>query len=72
MSRSASGTLEDPGRNVKSKSGLNKAILDQGWANLVARWERKHMSKAECLILLLLLELLNIKIIRKEPMYLNY
>jgi putative transposase len=31
MSRSASGTLEDPGRNVSAKSGLNKAILDQGW-----------------------------------------
>ena len=31
MTRSASGTLENPGRNVKAKSGLNKAILDQGW-----------------------------------------
>lgn len=31
MSRSAAGTAEEPGRNVKAKSGLNKAILDQGW-----------------------------------------
>jgi len=31
MSASARGTIEDPGRNVKSKSGLNKSILDQGW-----------------------------------------
>ena len=31
MPRSASGTLENPGRNVKAKSGRNKAILDQGW-----------------------------------------
>ena len=31
MSRSASGTLEQPGRNVQAKSGLNKSILDQGW-----------------------------------------
>lgn len=31
MSRSASGTLENPGRNVRAKSGLNRAILDQGW-----------------------------------------
>ena len=31
MSNSASGTTETPGRNVKAKSGLNKAILDQGW-----------------------------------------
>ena len=31
MSASASGTVEEPGRNVKAKSGLNKSILDQGW-----------------------------------------
>ena len=31
MSRSARGTEENPGRNVKAKSGLNKSILDQGW-----------------------------------------
>lgn len=31
MSRSASGTLEEPSRNVAAKSKLNKAILDQGW-----------------------------------------
>jgi putative transposase len=31
MSRSASGTVDAPGRNVQAKSGLNKAILDQGW-----------------------------------------
>ena len=31
MSASARGTEEDPGRNVKAKSGLNKSILDQGW-----------------------------------------
>jgi putative transposase len=37
MSRSASGTLEEPGRNVRAKSGLNKAILDQGWGE----WRRQ-------------------------------
>jgi len=31
MSKSAAGTREAPGRNVRAKSGLNKAILDQGW-----------------------------------------
>lgn len=31
MSKSAAGTAEKPGRNVKAKSGLNKSILDQGW-----------------------------------------
>jgi len=31
MSSSARGTKEEPGRNVRAKSGLNKSILDQGW-----------------------------------------
>jgi len=31
MSKSAKGTVDEPGRNVKQKSGLNKSILDQGW-----------------------------------------
>jgi len=31
MSKSASGTIESPGKNVKAKSGLNRSILDQGW-----------------------------------------
>ena len=32
MSRSAKGNEEEPGKNVKTKSGLNRSILDQGWA----------------------------------------
>ncbi|WP_249935096.1 transposase [Azotobacter chroococcum] len=31
MSRSAAGTTEAPGKQVRAKSGLNRAILDQGW-----------------------------------------
>jgi putative transposase len=31
MSSSARGTIEDPGRNIRAKAGLNKSILDQGW-----------------------------------------
>jgi putative transposase len=31
MSRSAAGTKDAPGKNVKAKSGLNRSILDQGW-----------------------------------------
>ncbi|MDP2086248.1 MAG: transposase [Gemmobacter sp.] len=31
MTRSAAGTVEDPGRNVAAKSGLNRAILNVGW-----------------------------------------
>lgn len=32
MSKSAAGSVEEPGTNVQAKSGLNRAILDQGWA----------------------------------------
>lgn len=32
MSRSATGTIETSGKNVRAKSGLNKSILDQGWS----------------------------------------
>jgi putative transposase len=31
MTASAAGTVEAPGRNVRQKAGLNRAILDQGW-----------------------------------------
>ena len=31
LTASASGTVRDPGRNVRAKSGLNRRILDQGW-----------------------------------------
>ena len=41
MSRSAAGTLEAPGRNVRAKAGLNKAILDQGWAEFRRQLEYK-------------------------------
>jgi len=35
MTRSAKGTLEEPGTNVAAKSGLNRSILDAGWGQLV-------------------------------------
>lgn len=31
MTRSAKGTVAEPGRNVRQKAGLNRAILEQGW-----------------------------------------
>jgi putative transposase len=31
MSRSARGTVNAPGKNVRQKSGLNRSILSQGW-----------------------------------------
>ncbi|HKR43452.1 MAG TPA: transposase [Paraburkholderia sp.] len=41
MSRSAAGTADRPGRNVRAKAGLNKAILDQGWAEFRRQLEYK-------------------------------
>jgi len=35
MSRSASGTIEEPGKNVSQKSALNRSILDQGWGEFM-------------------------------------
>lgn len=34
MSKSAKGTKEEPGKNVKAKSGLNREILSRGWGML--------------------------------------
>lgn len=41
MTKSASGTAEAPGRNVRAKSGLNKSILDQGWGEFRRQLEYK-------------------------------
>lgn len=44
MRRSASGTLEEPGTCVAAKSGLNRSILDAGWAGLIVILEGKAES----------------------------
>ncbi|MEV0971275.1 RNA-guided endonuclease InsQ/TnpB family protein [Microtetraspora glauca] len=41
MIRSARGSIDVPGRNVRAKSGLNRAILAAGWGQLVERLEHK-------------------------------
>ena len=41
MSKSAKGTVEQPGQNVAQKSGLNRAILDQGWGEFRRQLEYK-------------------------------
>lgn len=35
MTRTAKGSVEAPGVNVKQKSGLNRSILDQGWTQIL-------------------------------------
>ena len=42
MTKSAKGTVENPGKNVKQKAGLNRSILASGWGQL----ERKLAYKA--------------------------
>ena len=37
MTRSAGGTREHPGRNLRQKAGLNRGILRSGWGLLVHR-----------------------------------
>ena len=41
MSKSAKGTVDNPGKNIKQKSGLNRAILDQGWGEFIRQLEYK-------------------------------
>ena len=41
MTASAKGTRENPGRNVKQKSGLNRALLDVGFGRLRALVKQK-------------------------------
>ncbi len=41
MSKSAAGNVEQPGKQVKAKAGLNKAILDQGWFEFRRQLEYK-------------------------------
>ncbi|WP_460786286.1 RNA-guided endonuclease InsQ/TnpB family protein, partial [Melaminivora jejuensis] len=41
MSKSAKGSAEQPGNNVRAKSGLNKSILDQGWYEFRRQLEYK-------------------------------
>jgi putative transposase len=42
MSKSAKGTIEAKGRNVKAKSGLNRSILDQSWFEFRRQLEYKQ------------------------------
>ena len=45
MTTSAKGTIEEPGKNIKQKSGLNRSILERGWGKLVQNLEYKSEWK---------------------------
>jgi len=42
MTKSAKGTVINPGKNVKSKSGLNRSILSEGWGIFFEQLEYKQ------------------------------
>ncbi|EFC86434.1 RNA-guided endonuclease TnpB family protein [Parafrankia sp. EUN1f] len=47
MTRSARGSVDQPGRNVRQKAGLNRGILANGWGLLVQRLEQKAPDRVE-------------------------
>ena len=47
MTRSARGTVENPGCNVRQKAGLNRAILASGWSLFAKRLEDKAAGRVE-------------------------
>jgi putative transposase len=47
MTRSAKGTRENPGWNVRAKAGLNRGILGSGWGLLVRRLADKAPGRVE-------------------------
>ena len=47
MTRSARGTQDNPGRNVRAKAGLNRGILGSGWGLLVRRLQDKAPGRVE-------------------------
>ena len=50
MSKSAKGTVEAPGTNVAQKSGLNRAILDQGWGEFRRQLDYKAQWQGGVLV----------------------
>ncbi|MCW2935146.1 MAG: (cytosine-5-)-methyltransferase, partial [Actinomycetia bacterium] len=47
MTRSARGTITEPGRNVAAKAGLNRGIQRSGWGLLVRRLGDKAPGRVE-------------------------
>ena len=47
MTRSARGSVQQPGRKVRQKAGLNREIMASGWGRLVRRLEDKAPGRVE-------------------------
>lgn len=50
MTRSAKGTVEAPGRRVRAKAGLNRALLDAGLSMLVTLIREKAENAARTVV----------------------
>ena len=50
MTRSAKGTVENPGTNIRRKAGLNREILSQSWYQLRSKLEYKCLWQGRQLI----------------------
>ena len=51
MTRSAKGSIEEPGKNVKAKSGLNRSLLDAGLAQFIRILTDKAESAGRLVVL---------------------
>jgi transposase len=47
ITRTGRGTVQRPGRGVRQKAGLNRAILAAGWGRLVVRLEHKAPGRVQ-------------------------
>jgi len=47
MTRSARGTIQEPGRNVAAKAALNRSVLQQGWGQFARCLEYKAPDRVQ-------------------------
>ncbi|MHB8421642.1 MAG: RNA-guided endonuclease InsQ/TnpB family protein [Leptospirales bacterium] len=50
MTKSARGTRENPGRNVRQNAGLNRSLLSQGWGTFLSLLEDKLLRRGGRLV----------------------
>ena len=50
MTASAKGTVEEPGKNVRQKAGLNRSILNSGWGRIKTYTQYKGLRKNKLII----------------------
>ena len=48
MTKSAKGTVDEPGTNVRAKRGLNRVILATGWGRSSRCWRTRRPESSKC------------------------